>query len=170
MQHNFLFKSASCVVGADTPIRSRVRLLQEERAEAPSSEPPRDKGGVLVGGHAVAGDREPSANGGGDNPKPGVRAERREREPCNGSGARQATPPANVPTPGALRDMLCRRHRADPPAGFRSDALAPDLLAGLPLSFILTLMPTGWGAQQKQPLVGFYSRVLQTPTPKARTW
>eukprot|EP00740_Mantoniella_antarctica_P015976 CAMPEP_0181372332 /NCGR_PEP_ID=MMETSP1106-20121128/14661_1 /TAXON_ID=81844 /ORGANISM="Mantoniella antarctica, Strain SL-175" /LENGTH=385 /DNA_ID=CAMNT_0023489701 /DNA_START=146 /DNA_END=1300 /DNA_ORIENTATION=- len=54
-------------------------------------------------------------------------------------------------TPGDLRDMLCRRYRADPPAGFRPEALAPATLGGLPLSFILTLMPEGFAISKPPP-------------------
>ena len=76
------------------------------------------------------------------------------RDPAPASFARESEPPPSsrvttlpasaITTPAALRDILSRRVRADPPRGFRPDVFPPEALAGLPLSFVLTLMPDGF--------------------------
>ena len=76
------------------------------------------------------------------------------RDPAPASFALESEPPPSsrvttlpasaITTPAALRDILSRRVRADPPRGFRPDVFPPEALAGLPLSFVLTLMPDGF--------------------------
>ena len=93
-------------------------------------------------------------------PAPASFARESER-PTSSRLARVTTLPASaITTPAALRDILSRRVRADP-RGFHLDAFPPEALAGLPLSFVLTLMPDGFAISKPRDFL----RSAGTPTP-----
>ena len=97
-------------------------------------------------------------------PAPASFARESER-PTSSRLARVTTLPASaITTPAALRDILSRRVRADPPRGFHLDAFPPEALAGLSLSFVLTLMPDGFAISHPRDFL----RSAGTPPPYRR--
>ena len=63
--------------------------------------------------------------------------------------------------PSELRDALSRRRVLDPPRGFKPAEVPRALLAGLPVSFLLTLLPHGFALGKPRPDVA-------TPPPPFR--